>query len=108
MRKCNLAGYNFARTHHFDAIFSYIQVDSATKDQVTFTELIGAVERLALRLQVSEGVQKGHYVAIALNNCIEFPIALLSVVMCGAVAAFVNPVYTPSKINEPRNRHVQN
>jgi acyl-CoA synthetase (AMP-forming)/AMP-acid ligase II len=102
-----LAGDNSARTHHFNAIFSYIQVDSSTTEQVTFTEFIEAVERLALRLQVAEGVQKGHYVAIALNNCIEFPIALLSVVKCGAVAAFVNPVYTPSNINEPRNPDVK-
>ena len=47
---------------------------------------------------VSFDIYKGQFVALALPNCPEFVISLLSVTRCGAVASMVNPAYTPREL----------
>jgi len=72
-------------------------VDAVTKEETTHSEMLRSVRKLAAALQ-RDGLAKGHYVAIALPNCVEFTISVLAVSLCGAVAAFVNPVYTAREL----------
>lgn len=74
-----------------------VQIDAESGLELTYDQVLRSVNRLALRLQVGEGLVPGTYVAIALPNCIQLPVALIAVSMCGGVAALVNPVYNTRK-----------
>lgn len=64
-------------------------------EELTYSQLIHNAKSLAAGLQTSQGLKYGQCVALALPNCTEFIVTLLAVNHLGAVASFVNPVYTP-------------
>ncbi len=71
----------------------------ATKAELKYSDLLHLVPKLAAGLQCTYNVSKGQYVAVALTNSIEFLITVLAVSQCGAIASFVNPVYTTGQFS---------
>jgi acyl-CoA synthetase (AMP-forming)/AMP-acid ligase II len=63
--------------------------------EFTYGDLIHDVNCLAAGLQTSGLVKRGHCVAMALPNYIEFVVTLLAVNQVGAFISLINPVYTP-------------
>ena len=55
---------------------------------------------LAADFQLKYSLKAGDPVAIALPTCLEYPVAVLSVNLCGSVAILINPSQTTCKIIE--------
>lgn len=72
-------------------------MNTETKQQTTFSELISSVSSLAAALQHDIGLKKGEFVAVALPNSAEFIITVLAISECGGVVSLVNPAYNSSK-----------
>ncbi|XP_057377432.1 uncharacterized protein LOC130698831 [Daphnia carinata] len=69
-------------------------VNVSTMEELTYGQLICDVNHLAAGLQASQGLKYGQCVALAIPNSMEFIVTLLAVNQLGAVASFVNPIYT--------------
>lgn len=74
------------------------QINTETKQQTTFSQILSSVKHLAAALQQEIGLIKGDIVAVALCNSAEFVITILAISECGAVSSLVNPAYNQSNI----------
>jgi len=72
------------------------QINSETKETLTYSEIVRATQSLATGLQLKFKLASGDRVAIALPLCLEYPIACMAVQLCGATAVFINPAQTIS------------
>lgn len=90
---------------YLSLIFSK-QVDIVTKAELKYSDLLHLVPKLAAGLQSTYKLSKGQYVAVALTNSIEFLITVLAVSQCGAIASFVNPVYTTGRLYLMKSYHL--
>ena len=61
---------------------------------MTFDEVSSGTRRLAAALRSRFGVADGRTVALALPNCIEYPLTALAVNLAQGTAALVNPAHT--------------
>ena len=76
--------------------FSF-QINSETKEKLTYRTIRDTTWSLGAGLQAKFSLKPKETVAIALPNCLEYPIAVLGVNLCGATAVLVNPAQTKCK-----------
>lgn len=65
--------------------------------QLTYREIKTQADKLATAL-ARLGITKGDRVGIMLPNCPQYVIAFFAIVRLGAIAANVNPLYTPREV----------
>lgn len=73
-----------------------LQEDFDTKKALTYKEIQEESYRLAIGLQVCCNLKKGDNVAIVLPNCLNYPIIVFAVTLCGGCAVLINPSQTMS------------
>lgn len=71
-----------------------MQIDSETKITLTFRQVIDLTRALAAGLQNKYKLKATEAVGIALPSCLEYPVAVLGVNLCGAVSVLINPSQT--------------
>lgn len=77
--------------------FIIAQIDFETKKWFTYSEIISTTKALAAGLHFRLGLKHGDNVAIAMPaSCMEYPIAILAINLCGASATLINPSLTQS------------
>lgn len=76
----------------------YFQINSETKAQWTFSNIINTTSQLAAGLQLQQRILPKQTVAITLPNCMECPIAVLAIILCGGTAVIINPNQTICKV----------
>ena len=67
--------------------------------RLTFAQLDSYSAQLASYWQ-AQGLQKGTRVALMMPNCLQYPIALFSVLRAGCVVVNINPLYTPRELQQ--------
>jgi long-chain acyl-CoA synthetase len=65
--------------------------------QLTFGELKAQADKLAAAL-VEQGIRQGDCVGVMLPNCPQYIISFFAIARLGAIAANVNPIYTPREV----------
>lgn len=63
-----------------------------------YAELEGAIARIAAGLRDRFGIEPGRQVGLIIPNCVEFIVAYLAILRCGAVAVPINVRLRPEEI----------
>ncbi len=71
-------------------------MDAETKETLTFTQIRQSSYALAAGFQIRLNLQHGDNVAVVLPNCVDYPVVIFAVTLCGASATLINPVQTIS------------
>lgn len=69
-------------------------MDVENKRELKFDEISKNSYALAAGLQAKFNLKPGDRVGIVLPNCLEYPVAVLAVTLCGACAVLFNPAQT--------------
>lgn len=73
------------------------QVDAETKRSLNYSEISANIKALAAGLQIKFDLKPRENVAVALSNCVEYPVVTLAINLCGASATLFNPAQTVCK-----------
>jgi len=65
--------------------------------------LINKTRLLAAGLQSKFNLKHGDNAAVVLSNCLEYPIMVLAIQLCGATAALINPLQTAGELKHSIN-----
>jgi long-chain acyl-CoA synthetase len=65
---------------------------------LTFKQVDGMSDGLAVYLRETAGLKQGDRVAIQMPNCLSFPVAAFAVLKAGCVVVNVNPLYTAEEM----------
>ncbi len=65
---------------------------------LSYRELFSLAKSFAAYLQQELGIKKGDRFGIMTPNCLQYPIALLGIMLAGGVVVNINPLYTPTEL----------
>ena len=72
----------------------YFQIDSETKRALTYNQVISNTTALAAGLQKKFNLKMKDVVAVALPNCLDYPIIAMALNLAGAAGTLINPAQT--------------
>lgn len=81
-------------------------MDADTKKEFTYSQIKENSYALAAGFQIEFNLKRGDIVAVLLPNCLEHPIIIFGITLCGATASLINPSHTISMYNIFTSTHV--
>lgn len=70
------------------------QVNSETKQALTHAQIRENSYALATGLQIKFNFKRGDNIAVVLPNCLDYPVVIFAITLCGGCAILINPAQT--------------